>query len=290
MKQPVIIIAALAVFAAASSPVYSDQTLIAHKVGKAPVIDGMGADTAWAGVQGITTHDKTADIDIDLKAVYTDGQIFFLVSFPDADESRTHKSWVWDKSLKIYKMGKDREDVFVFKWNMNAKPVDLSIYADEPYKADIWFWKAQRTDPVGYADDKIQTLASTGSTDYARLTSKTGKSMYLLRQGDAWDSAYKTEVFAGYRGDIISRFTNQTPTGSRADIKAKGGWKSGKWTIEFGRPFDTGYDDDIQFDLKKSYQFGVSRYEVAGRTPDPGIAQPLYGSGDVSEELILVFE
>ena len=76
--------------------------------------------------------------------------IFFLVVFPDPDESRRHKPWVWEKELKMYEMGPDREDVFIFKWNMDSEQKDLSVYADKSYTADIWFWKACRTDSTGF--------------------------------------------------------------------------------------------------------------------------------------------
>ena len=62
-----------------------------------------------------------------------------------------------------------------------------------------------------------------------------------------------------------------------------------KWTIEFCRVLDTGYPDDIRFDTQKEYQFGVSRYEIARRKPDPKFSQPLYGCGNTGEDLIIVF-
>ncbi len=96
-------------------------------------------------------------------------------------------------------------------------------------------------------------------------------------------------IWRGYEGDIVGRFINRIPSGSRADIKAKGVWKDGEWTIEFGRALNTGNDDDIQFNIEKSYQFGISRHEIAGRKPNPNLSQALYGSGDISEMLILDF-
>jgi hypothetical protein len=269
---------------------YGKQTIVAQKVDEPPVIDGEPSDAVWDEAEAIVTHDKVADIDITLKAVWTDKEIFFLVSFPDADESRTHKSWVWDKEMEIYKMGPDREDVFVFKWNMEEQPVDLSIYADNPYRADIWFWKANRTDPRGFADDKMHILSPFYMEDAAKLTSKSGKTMYLLRKGDEGKSVYKTDLPPPeYETDAIPRFSFRTPTGSRADVRAKGVWREGRWTIEFGRALTTGNGDDIPFDTTKSYWFGVSRYEIGARKPNPDILQPLYGSGDVGEELRLVF-
>jgi hypothetical protein len=34
--------------------------------------------------------------------------------------------------------------------------------------------------------------------------------------------------------------------------------------------------------------FGVSRFEIAGRPAEPGADEPLFGSGDVGERLVLV--
>lgn len=264
--------------------------LVAAKAETAPIIDGNDSDACWTNAQAITTHDKVAGIDITLKALHTDEHVFFLVSFPDPDESRTHKSWAWDKGCKIYKMGPDREDCFVFKWNMGSESVDLSLHSDNPYRADVWFWKACRTDPVGYADDKIQILSSLKVEKSLRLTSKSGATMYLLRQGDKGTTAFKTKMISEYEGDMVNRFVYQTPTGSRADIKAKGLWKNGRWTIEFARALITGHDDDVQLDLTADYAFGVSRYEIKGGKPDKKVSQPLYECGDINEIITLVFE
>ena len=85
-------------------------------------------------------------------------------------------------------------------------------------------------------------------------------------------------------------FKNRIPTNSRADITAKGNWKNGTWTIEFGRKLNTSHADDIQFvDLKKRYLFGVSKNEIAGREPNSKLSNPYYGSGDVDEPLYLTF-
>ena len=58
---------------------------------------------------------------------------------------------------------------------------------------------------------------------------------------------------------------------------------------EFARHLDTVNDDDVRLEPGKTYLFGISRFEVAGRQPDPDLTQPLYGSGDTSEPLYLVF-
>lgn len=265
------------------------QTLTAQKVTTPPVIDGIGNDAAWNRAGTIITHDKVADLDITLKAVYTDDMIFFQAVFPDQDESRFHRSWEWNKEKKEYESGKAREDTFVFKWSMEEQPVDLSAYADNPYKADIWYWKADRTNPAGYADDKLQRLSPLQMKDAKEITSKTGNKMYLQRTGDPGKSAYKSSLPVEYEGEKLPRFEVREPVGSRGDIRAKGVWKGGTWTIELARKLNTGdHENDIRFDPKQTYQFGVSRFEIAGREPDDS-EQPLFGSGDVTEELTLTF-
>lgn len=289
MRTRVVVSMAAAAFVSLAPTARAEQTLIVRNVAAAPVIDGKGDDKVWSLAKPVTTHDNVAGIDITLKAVRADKRIYFLVSFPDPDESREHKTWVWDKNIGMYRQGPSREDVFVFKWNMSATPTDLSIRSDTPHEADIWFWKACRSDPAGYADDKIQRLSETELPDSREMTSKSGKKIFLQRMGDDGEPASVTTLFEEYKGDRMPHFETRTPTGSRADIKAKGAWSKGVWVIEFGRDLQTGHKDDVQFEPGKTYQFGVSRYEMAGRDADKSGDQPLFGMGDVSENLILKF-
>ncbi len=268
---------------------YAESKLISTKVDRPPVVDGKGQDPVWEQASELVTHDKVADLDIVLKSVYTDDQIFFMVRYADPDESRLHKPWVWNETDQIYKAGPEREDVFVFKWALKEETDDLSVHADLPYDADVWFWKAHRTDPVGFADDKIQHLSATKMEKSKKIKSKSGKDMFLQRKGDQGKSAYKSKLQIENIGDKIAQFEYRSPTESRADVKAKGLWENNSWCVEFSRPLITGQPDDIQLDIAKNYLFGVSRYEIAGRKPDPKLSQPLYGSGDVSEKLVLHF-
>ncbi len=279
----------IAIFSINICPLYSDQTIIVQMATHPPVIDGKGTDAVWAETQEIVTKDKIADIDITLKALYTKEEIFFLVSFPDPEESRNHKSWVWDEKIGIYKVGGDIEDVFVFKWSMESEAVDLTLKSDRGHKADIWFWKACRTDPTGYADDKLHILSSVKADRSTELQSNSGKPIYLTRKGDNGKSAYKTDIVTDYKGDKIAKYKNRKPAGSRADVRAKGLWENGVWTIEFARALITGNDDDVPFDTSMTYRFGVSKNEIAGRDINPKLDQPLYGSGDLSEILTMEF-
>jgi hypothetical protein len=267
----------------------ADVMVVAMSVDTAPVIDGRMSDDAWPQAREVIVHDPIAAHNIALKAVHTEKNIYFLVRYPDPDESRLHKPWRWNSEAGQYEMGPEREDVFVFKWLMSPGAADLSIYSNEAWQADVWYWKANRTDPTGFADDKIQTLLNSPLQRTFPVISRSGEKMYLLRKGDKGQSAYRSVMHLEYIGDLIPQYGVIAPTGSRADIRAKGEWANGEWCIEFGRPLNTTHNDDIQFDINGRYLFGVSRFEIAGRKPDPAISQPLYGCGDVSAKMTLVF-
>jgi hypothetical protein len=273
-----------------SNPVHSAQTLTAVKVTHAPAIDGSGNDAAWNSAKPITVMDKTAGAEVVLKAVYTGDMIYFYVQFPDSQEDRLHKPWVWDKSIEAYKLGPQREDSFTFKWNMEKKEVDLSNFSDDAYTADVWYWKAGRTDPAGYSDDKSHVLASTSGKKAKETNSKTGKKRYLMRIGDKGKSAQKKRILTDHKGDVEDQYVSRKPEGSRADVQAKGIWKDGLWTIEFGRKLDTGNDDDIQFTPASGakYLFGVSVFGLYGEKINKSKAH-WYGQGRISDKLYLVF-
>ncbi len=278
----------LTVFFSARS--FSAQVLTAVKVSKAPVIDGK-VDSIWERAMPIRVKDRRVNKTIELRALYTDKEIFILARYPDKREDRMHKPWVWDKELKAYRIGPQREDTFVIKWNMEPREVDLSNFADNDYRADVWYWKAFRTDPLGHADDKMHILSSERGRKAQKVKSKSGKVRYLHRLGDEGRGCYKRKVVTSYQGDVVPSYQHTQPTGSRADVKAKGLWKDGYWSIEFSRALNTGHKDDVSFDPAsgKRYLFGVSIYGLYGE-PIDNSKEYFYGQGRISEKLYLVFK
>ncbi len=274
------------------SPLFSamaDQSVIAHKVTVAPVIDGIGTDTAWQSAETVITNDRVAKIPIELQVVYTEESIFIKIHFSDSTENRDHKMLEWNSSLKAYRTGSKREDLFSVKWNMNPLPVNFSLNSETPYQADTWLWKAFRTDPVGFADDKLHIFGLAERKRAKKIITQAGKIMFLTRLSDAGKSTYKDIAYNDYAGDTVVRYEHRMPTGSRADVRAKGRWQNGIWTIEFQRKLQTGQPDDIQFNTKLAYTFGVSRYEIAGKKPNQTLEQPNYESGDIGEVMTLKF-
>ena len=268
----------------------TEQHIISVKVDQGPIIDGHHDDSVWNAAATVATVDGVENTEITLKSVYTDEEIFFVIEFPDKTENRAHKTLVWDETLDVYRSGPKREDSFVFKWSMEPHPVDLAITGDDIYRADIWYWKADRTDSAGYADDKMHVYSTQQREKAKRMISKNGAVFYLYRPSDSGTSTYKSITYDQFAGQEVPRYRNRQPEGSRADVRAKGYWKDGVWCIEFSRKLNTGHIDDVQFDTSLTYRFGVSLREIAGKEPNPDIEQPNYESGEIGEHLALSFQ
>ncbi len=255
-----------------------------------PVVDGKSDDDIWKNIEPISTRDSVAGIDYEIQCAYGKTQVFMLVKFPDADENRQHKRLSWKADEARYIVDTQREDTLVLKWNMEPFITDISISADEVYKADVWYWKSVRTDHAGFADDKLHIYSDQPLTKGSRVLSKLGRRFYLRRKSDDGRSAYKSRSPAGFEEQHLTGYEFREPQGSRADVRAKGQWSNGWWTIEFARDLKTGNADDVQLVTSRRYQFGVSRYEIAGRKPNPKLQVPLYGSGEIGENIFLVFD
>jgi len=264
--------------------------LKAIKTEHAPVTDGIIDDLLWQNAPSVTHKDGASDTYISIRALYDDEFIYLLAQFRDNSESRRHKPAIWNETVEIYQVSTEREDTLILKWDMGEAPTDLTLHSDVEYRADVWYWKANRTDPAGYADDKFHIYSRHLTPKSRMLTSQKGALFYLTREGDAGKAAYQTSLKGVYEGDTVNSYQVSTPSGSRGDIRAKGHWQQGIWTIEFKRKMLTNNSDDIQFSVDKTFAFAMSRFEIAGREPNPKLSQPLHGAGEVGPVISLKFE
>ena len=98
----------------------------------------------------------------------------------------------------------------------------------------------------------------------------TGDALYLLQS--EIDAGYaKKIVKVDADGTLTDEAGNQVPTFARIpgrilsepagpswnDIKARGAWLNGIWTVEVARKLNTGHADDVQFDTSKPYYFDI---------------------------------
>lgn len=145
-------------------------TITSAIVEVAPTLDGDGSDAVWDEAETITI----STININLKSVYTDTDIYFLAQWSDTTEDSAKKLWTFDSGTSEWGQSGD-EDRIVFSWNIGDSVVNfnsngclelchLAIGGNASRNAmstnsagemmDFWHWKAARSNPVGYADDK----------------------------------------------------------------------------------------------------------------------------------------
>lgn len=264
-----------------------EMTLHSVAVADAPMIDGKANEPFWDKAPLITTLDYSSQRPITLRSVHVNGEVFFLVTFPEEIPHETHKTWTWDRKEEVYREGPDREDVFVFKWSMSGNDADLRLREAMPHRADIWFWKAHRGNWSGYADDKMQGISTKPGPSARTIQSARYGTLYFDRWADAGKPPWEQKLFFEYAGDKLDQFAARQPSGSRGDVRAKGVWSKGQWTIEFGRKLNTGHDDDVVFQHGAAHLFAVATYAMALDTPHPEWSRPLYRTGDAFDRLLL---
>lgn len=283
------------------SPVFAGAEIqvMSLRTSTPPVVDGDSSDAIWRQARPVLINDQSSGETIVLTSVYTESDIYFLVQYPDKAENPLHKPWMWDQAANAYLEGPHREDTFVFKWNMLDTDVDLSAFSDDDYRADVWYWKANRSNPAGYADDKMHILSSKDNDagkklkesevdQSTRLLSVSGKQRFLTRVADQGASAHTTFKPTSKEAPVLDHYPAATPGGSRADVRTKGSWQGGFWFVEFRRKLTTGHDDDVQFVPPRPVLFGVSIFSLYGNKLDTQ-SPNLYGMGRISPPLRLIF-
>ncbi len=137
------------------------NTLAAYHTTQAPQGDGSDADAAWANAPALVL---TA-LNVTLKALYTDTDLYVLVVVPDATASFTRGAWTWDGAQWATVQGQS-EDRLAIMWSMgtpnfetqgcmtkchpgaNAEGGEDDAWL-ETGTADMWHMKAARFLPAG---------------------------------------------------------------------------------------------------------------------------------------------
>ncbi len=267
---------------------YVGGTLTASWASTRPLIDGV-VDAAWDDAQSITTLRGA-----ELKALYDDTNIYLLAKWVDGHnlmggtagptESIDKNLWshdgeTWSKS--------GNEDRFAFLWDAGATHgascgnychSDGSMATNDG-NADVWHWKAVRSNPLGLSDDKWWSNAGRGSdasTVGAYHDNVNVGGDGPLYSGPITDGHFIIIAEGGSTNDLETDINTANPypgyyldanaQGSRWDVKSVGKFdtQAGTWTVEFQRALDTGNSDDVAFTHNSEINFATATFDNTG--------------------------
>ena len=250
----------------------AEQTLEARQVEHAIVLDGEIDD--WAEIAGITVPlSGIGGADrVELKAALRGERIYVLAVWDDPTENSLHKPYVWNEELKAYQKTERMEDrlaiAFAMRGNFSANKIDGS-----EYEADVWHWKASRSNPAGLAHDKYWKVSRTPFEGSRAFESPNGGIVHLARPSDAGDWLYKHVRYFLKQADVMPLYeVNMNPRGSIADVQAKGVWREGRWYLELSRALNTGHDDDTAIPASGAVEIAIAAFDgVAFNVVDGGM-------------------
>lgn len=145
--------------------------LHAPLIRETPVIDGLADDPAWTNAEPLVLsldHGSVAEASV--KAVYTDKEVFLLVSWPDPDKDDQHRPWVLNAEQGRYVESPQIEDsvLVTIEGGCDWSPSPLQGYV---FDFDGWRWLAARSDPLGQAVDINGHALMRGIRTWSRNTS-----------------------------------------------------------------------------------------------------------------------
>jgi len=243
------------------------------------VIANIDEDTVHTSTASCHHGGKLPDpIPVDMRAFYTDREVFIRLSWPDPTADAAIRQWVFDG--ESWQNRGNVEDGVGLVWDAGrffprftctvACHIDdfgvegNSFLATNKMKLvredewlDLWNWKAQRTGRYGFADDRTPDKKGMQGdvpgelfqeNSRARLHPEDG--LFPFAEGDR--PIYDGEglpIGKEFRpaGSTAPGFLTETPSGGRADVKALASWRNGRWTLILRRALDSGDPRDVRF-------------------------------------------
>ncbi len=244
------------------------------------------------------------EIELKAKSVYTKGEIFFSFEWPDKDKSMKKNAWkfsggkwvkqkanedrlgvIWEIN-RIDKFANKGCAVLCHNESKNNKEWYYSVNSKKE-KADLWHWKSVRSNPVGYLEDGYVIANPSKEPEKGRkrdagsgTKAKNNRTKDKSKPAYMQDPAKKTSIAGSLlvaeavkiedhskfkEGDEIPGYMLQPAwKDSFGDVKTTGVWKNGKWTVFMSRKLDTENDDDVQYNTRKKYPFGIGVFDNSG--------------------------
>lgn len=231
---------------------------------------------------------------VETKAIYTKTNIHFLFKWKDKTKSIIKGAWKFDGQKWAHQDGNEDRLALLFEiTRIKGFPSagcaatchapdegDIQMATGKKgEKADLWHWKAARSDPYKSAEDtwlgvggvKTGRKADAGKGgDKKNQTEDKSKPAYMQNPGTKPSApgfllAEESVVIKDYSvfkaGDVLTYRMPKKPKGSRGDIKAISNYADGFWTLMLTRKLKTGHSDDVAFNVRKKYNFALATFD-----------------------------
>jgi hypothetical protein len=276
-----------------------DTTLTSYATTGNITLDGDMSEAVWDNADSVVmTNIGSSGVDVTVYSKQNGTHFFLFASWTDSTMDNIRKQWEFNSTH--WENNGFNEDRITFFWSNSSISPRCGHYVSSPnvtagFQGDVWHWKATRSDPAGWADDKyfdgtgrhsdaktsggykdnsvVAQMISMGNTS-GEITSvlnnnsavsafKAGDLPYWDASGSVitWVSGANTTVLT----DIIGGQPTTLPTGSRGDVMVGSNYGSGQWSVEYVRKLDTGHlNDDVMFAEGSTYMFAVAVHNKSG--------------------------
>jgi hypothetical protein len=242
---------------------------------------------------------------VTLRAMHDGREFFVLAAWDDATEDRRNMPWErtadgWKRLVSDEKdEGVYYEDKFALLFPTGSSPTfrrtGCATYCHlgggNPYGVrgsesivDVWHWKATRTDPAGYTDDKYWWHLTFDRKDRGRYgdPSEGGgyeKNVNADKTAPLWLPSSPDAVRQGAiprkaaipctpenaakipPGTIIPGIVLEAVRGDRGDVRCQSEHRDGVWRLYIRRRLDTGSPYDAKFLPGTRIPFGVAAFD-----------------------------
>jgi hypothetical protein len=253
--------------------------------GRESEIEWYGADSVIIQTRGGANFEYSST-PVTIKTQRSAYNVYFLLRWTDPTRSlnshleKADSGWVEVKSEFVDRFGEDvfsqdqaalyfsRSETCLSTCHIGGAAGSAGRHYTGGDTADVWVWMAVSTNPVFEADDRHWTGWQADTGDGRRFDNKAAGG-YRLNFDSVLQYPYFVPTHRAFRdaivygtggyevydprtdkykvGDRIPATLVAPTTGDRGDVKARGTWRNGVWTVEFSRRRSTGSNADLAF-------------------------------------------
>ena len=263
---------------------------LVHKINPLPDIDEDTVHVTTASCHHGST--PPAPLSVDLRAFYTDTDLYLRFSWADPTRDEAIRQWqfdgkewlasaafedglgiIWDTADRFrqfncsYACHIDGFGVSGANFHANNR---MKLPREEGIELDLWNWKAGRTARFGFADDRTLSFKGMeGDTpgeiflENSRARTESSAKIGIFGVGDTpiYDQDGRS-IGKEFRpaGSVAPGYISERPVGSRADVAAVTEYRNGRWIVILRRALQTADRRDVVFTPAKpaGIAFGLS--------------------------------